>query len=253
MFKNQASVDMSKTIWPSALVAKDCVQIEGLKSRPGQEIFCKKGAFRGKGVTYIKFQSKSGEKISWEERFDNLLLAIAKTVLSLSLALFSQKTQEHWAKAIFGKTHTVILIAESECRESVLTLKEIVIKAFFLNAHLKDVSAELQDDDDVVLTALRNKDFCDTLKYASPRLRDMEEVVGAAVDVYGISFLYASPRLKNHKDIALRSVKSCPAVFHLLPSEELRNDPEIREAYLKRHYSPSWKSGESDLTRLETP
>lgn len=86
------------------------------------------------------------------------------------------------------------------------------------------------DDIDVVLEAVKNETMAYgdkvVLSYASPRLRDNEEVVRTAVTEAGLSLEYASPRLKCDKEIVKLAVAEEPYSFKYAAST-LRDDIEF--------------------------
>ena len=126
--------------------------------------------------------------------------------------------------------------------------KEIVLKAlsdyhdagsgteFALTKYIPE---ELRDDYDVALALVKGSGYC--LKGFSERLIDNEDIVKVAVshphelsDQYILeypkrvefSYQYASPRLRNDKEIVRLAVKNNPALYSWLPLS-LRDDKEM--------------------------
>jgi len=109
--------------------------------------------------------------------------------------------------------------------------KEDAIAQVKEGADLAGLSRELKADREVVLAAiLAEQDGGQSLHYASPELRDDKEVVLVAVKAGGNSVVYASERLRSDKEIGLIAVKgkNQNAYYSLTP--ELRGDKDIKKA-----------------------
>ena len=110
--------------------------------------------------------------------------------------------------------------------------------------NLKNVSAKLRDDKEIVLLAIDRGSpyYRIPFKYASTRLRDDEEVVLRAMLRFTIdndneehTFKYVSDRIKNNKKIILKILSKmkmmknsfyCSVLYEKL-SKTLQNDKEI--------------------------
>lgn len=208
----------------------------------GEDIFIRKGEYKGYRTTFIKFRAEKTQKISRNERVINVIAALIKTIFSLGIALFFEETRENWSKAWYGRKHAVAYIAKSEVEnnETKLTVKQIVIKAIRFNGRLEDVSEKLQDDENVVLAGI-SYGISPTLQYASQRLRASERIVTAAVEQHGFSLQYASEELRRNKNIVLKAIKSFAGAYEFISSKELREDPEVVAAYeeSKRKFNES--------------
>jgi len=88
---------------------------------------------------------------------------------------------------------------------------------------LEHASIDLQDDKDVVLTAVKEDGYA--LRYASKRLQADKEIALAAVRDYGSALQYASEELKSDRELVLEAVKNYGYLRDA--SEDLRGDKEV--------------------------
>lgn len=97
---------------------------------------------------------------------------------------------------------------------------------------LEGLSDQLLDDKEIVLLAVRNSGW-DNLRCASDRLQDDPDVVLAATandrDAHSSAFQFASKRLKNDFEFALKVVTQSPQSSYYL-SEMLKKDPIFNSA-----------------------
>lgn len=179
-------------------------------------------------VSYVKFHSEKSYKISTKERVLNLIIALAKTILSLGFALVWESTRENWKITCLGRKPITVLIVKSQVDddEKTVSLKQIFVKAVRANVPLKDLPENLRDDEEVVLNALIHG-TSDTLKDASTRLRGMEKIVLAAVEKHGAALEHASEELRRNKKIVLIAVHNYGYARKYISSKELQDDPEI--------------------------
>ncbi len=70
---------------------------------------------------------------------------------------------------------------------------------------LELLSPELQDNEEVVLTAINSRGW--SLKYASDRLKDDKDVVLVAVSKWGYALAFASDRLRDDKDVVMKALE----------------------------------------------
>ena len=85
-------------------------------------------------------------------------------------------------------------------------------------------ATNLQDDDEVVLAAVRNYGYA--LRYASGRLSDKREVVLAAVAQSGPALQFASGRLRDEREVVLAAVAQDGTALEFA-SGRLRDDREV--------------------------
>jgi hypothetical protein len=90
-----------------------------------------------------------------------------------------------------------------------------------------NLSEDLRDDKDVVLSAFKNIHSTNLFRYdlamVSTRLRDDDEVAEAAVCRYSDNYQLLSDRLKCKEGLAMRFIKSWPQYFQRLP-DVLKSD-----------------------------
>jgi hypothetical protein len=101
---------------------------------------------------------------------------------------------------------------------------DLVLTAVKESDCLSFVSDRLKDDSNVVLAAVTNQGLA--LQYASERLRDDETIVIPAIAANGQAFQYASDRLRGEKKIALEAFKTAGDQLQYA-SEELRDDFDV--------------------------
>jgi hypothetical protein len=209
--------------------AKNLISLSPLKPFSScDDLFIRSGEIKKHKATYIKFTSEKTFKVTTFNRICLVILTLAKTVFSLGLALFMQRTRDDWSVAWQGKRTVTALIAKSDVNKSEksLTIKQIALKTVHLNGRLQDLPECLQDDEDVTLAALKFGSP-NTLQNASTRLRGKENVVIFSLEKHGNSFQHASEDLRRKKTIALLAVKNYGDSIDFISSEELRKDPEI--------------------------
>ena len=122
---------------------------------------------------------------------------------------------------------------------------EIVLAAVSQNGDaLQYASAELQNDRDFVLAAVLQNGWA--LEHASAELQNDREIVLAAVSQNGYALYYASAELQNNRDIVLAAVSQDGHSLEFA-SAEFKNDRNIvlaavsSEHYLQSPYSPRIK------------
>ena len=111
-------------------------------------------------------------------------------------------------------------------REVVLTCVGCSATALMLEA----ASAELRDDDGVVMLAVANSGFA--LQHASARLRADRRVVLAAVAEAGGSLQYADAAFGADKAVVLCALRHGASIEHVSP--ELRSDKDVALAAVRR-------------------
>ena len=88
---------------------------------------------------------------------------------------------------------------------------------------LEYISPRLQDNEEIVLAAVKNGD---DIKWASDRIRDNEQIAMEAVKKNGFALGYISPRLREKKDIIIAALKQNHNAYESVP-ESMRANEEV--------------------------
>ena len=121
-------------------------------------------------------------------------------------------------------------------------LKYISEKSILTGSDLELFSNILWKEKEVVLAAVKKNE--DALKYASPRLKDDKDIVLEAIKSSSVvsALRYASPRLKDDKDVVLEAVEHDGEALEFA-SPRLQDDKDIvLEAVKERKYALQYAS-----------
>ena len=98
-------------------------------------------------------------------------------------------------KKVTDKEQMISLIKKDNTLNSISDDVIMLAPTILTKSSLKYASKRLRDNEEIVRLAIKRS--YDALKYASKRLRDNEEIVRLAIEEsYGLALCYASPRLK---------------------------------------------------------
>lgn len=95
---------------------------------------------------------------------------------------------------------------------------------------LEVLSPELQDNEDVVISAINNSGWA--IKWVSERLRDDEDVIMASVSKWGYSLAFASNRLRDNEEFVIKACKHNGYAL-AFASPRLRDNGKIVSVALK--------------------
>jgi hypothetical protein len=132
--------------------------------------------------------------------------------------------------------------------------KQFIMYLVDYNPHnLRYASNELQDDEEIVMLALKKSRYIDILKYVSKNLQNNKNIILFAVQINGINLKYASKELQNDKEIVITAIQNNLSALQYA-SKELQNDKKIImivisiNVYLLQFVSEEFKNDKEIVT-----
>jgi hypothetical protein len=114
---------------------------------------------------------------------------------------------------------------------------------------LQFASECLQDDKEVVLTAVKNIGYA--FEYASKRLQANKEVVSEACRKAPSTFKYASKELKCNKKFLNQLFNFSPSLIFNNCHYSIRKHPDVYLPVLESHPSACWRFSPNVLLKLD--